>query len=598
MVTHMRLRPMLSPRFWVVIITAVILAAIIAPPSTAFALVRRASTEQQPTTDQGSMAPAASGALAGRVTNWQGEPVAQIRVTLHRREANSVDEWPILAALTTTADGTYGFQHLPSGVYRLRFLDLRWPEQYIHAYYGQSAVLQPPIDIMLADGVQFTDLVMPLRQFSQISGSVTDQAGQPIPRLTVRLYHDPDRDGQWTATGVTGLTNTTGVYTITRLAPEAYRLEWIDQQSPRRYQPKFYQDAPTLTAATTITLADGSFLRHLDAQLASGGAIQGQVTDSNGQPLRSGNVFLYPADCIRCGNALLQTTIDANGFYSLGGLAAGNYHVGVAFLQQAQPFYYYRGVAHKEAATPVNVTTGAITPGINIQIPAMGAVGGVVVGPTGQPLLQITVSAYRQITYTTGPAAWSLFDAVPTASNGHYTLPFLAPGRYLLVYNDNNGWDRYYSRQYYPNAFSAADATVITVTAGITLTGFDVQLVHTGKISGQVQDAAGAPLNNIKITAQSLTAEPPGLPPLSLMTSTTITGAYMLVGVDIGAYQIVFSDGRLPARYPTIYYDNASDTNQARPLVVTAEAHLTGINAQLVAAASDSVKVWVPLIYR
>lgn len=94
---------------------------------------------------------------------------------------------------------------------------------------------------------------MPLRQFSQLSGRVIDQVGQPIPQLTVRLYHDLDRDGQWTATSIT---NPTGVYTFTHLAPEAYRLEFMDQQSPRRYQSEFYQDAPTLTTATTEQYQD------------------------------------------------------------------------------------------------------------------------------------------------------------------------------------------------------------------------------------------------------------------------------------------------------------------------------------------------------
>lgn len=195
--THIRLRTTLSTRFGVVIIIAVALVVIIAAPAAAFALVRSAPAYQQPTTDQGVMAPAASGGLAGRVTNRQGEPVGQIRVTLHRRDATGVDEWSIIADLTTTADGVYGFQHLPSGVYRLRFLDLRWPEQYIQGYYGQNAALQPPTDLTLVDGAQLTDLVMPLRQFSQISGRVTDQAGQPIPQLTVRLYYDLDCDDRF-----------------------------------------------------------------------------------------------------------------------------------------------------------------------------------------------------------------------------------------------------------------------------------------------------------------------------------------------------------------------------------------------------------------
>jgi 5-hydroxyisourate hydrolase-like protein (transthyretin family) len=540
---------------------------------------------------------ASGGSLAGRALDSQGRPVAQIRVQLYRW-ADNTGEWSLFAYIATTGDGAYVFRALPVGTYRLGSVDLRWPEQYGPTFYQRASTLAKATNIRLGEDEELSAIDMQLSMYSQMTGVVTDQQGQPIANIMIGLYSDPDYDGEWMPIAKSSPTDHTGAYTMSQLLPGPYRVEFTDRLFLHsRYQPEFYHDALTLRAATTLTLSEGITLTGINAQLGPSARILGQVTNDDGQPVSNGYISLHAVDCTECIKALRTITPDAAGFYTFTGVIAGSYHLGFSLWGDNGNTYYYQNATQKADATTIIVTAGATITGIHAQIPTRGVLTGSVTGPAGQPAPQIRVTALREITNTYGAETWQVVAYTATSADGRYAIHNLLSGRYRLRFTDQRPEPRLYSSQYYTNALYIADAASITLTSKITISDLDVQLAGVGQISRQVQDSAGTPLSNIKVSAWP---QPSAFDRHVFDTTTGADGSYALVGVDIGTYIIRFADPTSPSQYVAEYYDDALDADQAVPVVVAADTQVTAINAQLMPdrSSATSIQLWLPLIYK
>ncbi|MGN6794589.1 MAG: hypothetical protein ACTHJW_19565, partial [Streptosporangiaceae bacterium] len=64
-----------------------------------------------------------------------------------------------------------------------------------------------------------------------------------------------------------------------------------------------------------------------------------------------------------------------------------------------------------------------------------------------------------------------------TTTSGSYTLLNVQPGTYKVKFSTGCG-DTGFKTQWWQNASSRATATVVTVGAGVTVTGIDAALTH------------------------------------------------------------------------------------------------------------------------
>jgi Carboxypeptidase regulatory-like domain len=156
------------------------------------------------------------------------------------------------------------------------------------------------------------------------------------------------------------------------------------------------------------------------------------------------------------------TITNAQGGYTLGGLAAGRYRVLVTPLcvpgTAALVPQWYNGQPASGTATPVSVTAGATTAGVNASLVADGGISGTVTGSPAAAVAGVCVGAYAGT--SSAPTAVAI-----TGADGSYQLGSLPPRTYTIEFSAGCGAASY-TTQWFSDATSRAAATPVTVTAG------------------------------------------------------------------------------------------------------------------------------------
>lgn len=210
-----------------------------------------------------------------------------------------------------------------------------------------------------------------------------------------------------------------------------------------------------------------------------------------------------------------------------------------------------------------------------------GSIRGTVTDNEGNPLANVGIQLYLDI-HDQGLWQPKGVYAV-TDQAGQYTLADVETGTYRLSFNDGN-WPLMYASEYYNNAFRLKDAQNVTVTADKD-TIVDAQLADASRIAGIITDTDGKPIDGIQVTLQLHNSNNPTEWSSALRhTTTDNNGAYTFEGVDIGSYQLMFTDSRSPHSYSTEYYQNAA-LGQATDIVVTNQETLV-FNAELAQTGS------------
>ena len=173
--------------------------------------------------------------------------------------------------------------------------------------------------------------------------------------------------------------------------------------------------------------------------------------------------------------------------------------------------------------TPVTVTAGATTTGINAALAGAGAISGTVTdaGGTHHGLANVQVSVSSPSTGAYGSAT--------TAADGSYTVTGLPAGTdyqvcfYASGATGGSSDALGYVDQCYNNQPTSGTPTPVTVTLGATRTGINAALAGGGAISGTVTDAGGTHhgLANVKVSVYSpSTGATTGTPPPPPMAAT------------------------------------------------------------------------------
>lgn len=263
---------------------------------------------------------------------------------------------------------------------------------------------------------------------------------------------------------------------------------------------------------------------------------------------------------------------DAEGRYSMTGLATGTYRV--RFKDQEQllgfPTEYYQHAPFAEQAQPVSVTDGAVTDGIDTDLPAGGVISGRVTGAGGVALEGICVGAVdyfrlrRERRTTTG-------------ADGRYRIPGLVEENYLVAFFDCERNEL--AGEYYDDQRSDLYAEVLSLPQGEEISGIDAELARYATVAGRVT-APGR--ENLACLVGAYDRDGYRLAEL---TFTQPDGSYLLERVYPGEVRVQF-DCDASGPVATEWYSDRQSSFSATPVAAAAGAAVTGIDAVVGAPAS------------
>ena len=440
-----------------------------------------------------------------------------------------------LRCATTGVTGKYTIKGLATGEYTVLFSS---SANYLSQYYDGKPTAAEATPVSVTAAATASEINAALQPGGKITGKVTDAStGEAVAEASV------------CAGGSAGLgcatTNSAGEYTITGLDTGEYTVKF----SAATYASQYYSGAVGAAEATPVFLTAGTTRSGISAALQPGGQIAGRVTDvSTNAPLAGAVVCASGSAGLGC------ATTNAGGEYTITGLNAGEYTV--KFSASTYVPQYYNGKSEASEATPLSVTAGATRKGINAAL----RVGGRITGKVTDTSTKAALAGTLVCASDSGGGNCGL-----TNEAGEYTITGLDSGEYAVKFSANT-----YVPQYYNGKVTAAEATPVSVTAGLTTTGINASLHVGGEITGKVTEASSKKaVAGTVVCATNSSGGNCGL--------TNEAGEYTITSLDTGEYTLKFS----AATYVPQYYNGKAEASEATPVSVTAGATTASINAVL-----------------
>ena len=454
---------------------------------------------------------------------------------------------------TTNASGEYTVSGLNTAQYTVEFAQ---PEEsalnYRTQFYNGKANQSEASAVSVTAGSTTTAINAALLGGGIITGTVTDAVTKAgITGIQVCAEASTERcvlTGAGGKYSISGLA--TGEYAVYYYAPEASALNYLYQ----------YTEGVEVTSGETTS--------GTNAALQPGGEITGTVTNAATKAAVKGIQVCAEYEC---------ASTDAGGKYTIPRLPTASYRVTFS-----APYYsaalnyitqYYNGVASFGEATPVAVTVGSVTSGINAGLQEGGKISGTVTdAATKAAVANIEVCARSESPYvnrcavTNGSGEYAIGHL---AAGSSYKVQFAPPTEYGY-YLHNQG----YVSQYYNGKATSAEATPVSVTLGSATTAINAALVEGGKITGKVTNAATkAPISGATVCIYTLAGEYTGE-----CVTTNGAGEYTAAGLATGEYKLYFYGG---AGYAIQYYNGKASFGEADPVPVTLGKTTSSINAAL-----------------
>ena len=110
----------------------------------------------------------------------------------------------------TGPDGTYDVGGLPAGTFRLQFVDFETGE-HLAEYYDDVQLFDDAEDLEVASGETLSGLDASLTPAGSISGTVTDEEGDPVEGVSVAARDDAIDWGSDVETAADGTYELTGL---------------------------------------------------------------------------------------------------------------------------------------------------------------------------------------------------------------------------------------------------------------------------------------------------------------------------------------------------------------------------------------------------
>jgi len=483
----------------------------------AIAVAAHAQAPRDRTNSASTDSPA--GAIRGRVVAAaNGDPVRNARV--------SVAGGHELPPLLTDKDGRFAFERLPAGDFTLAANKAG----YAKATFGARNPDAPGKAIHLDAGAIVDDVVIALARGAAVTGTVTDDAGEPVAGASVMIERASIRAGALPAP-VVALTDERGEYRAGSLAEGRVRVSVFASARDMIMLPNgggvmttggslgdriYYPGGLKANEGEPIDLQRGEEKRAIDFVVPARaprvppvgppprdrGAIGGHIVAPDRRGVAGAQVALTPTG--RTDAVARYAITDSTGAYRfvLPQDTGGTFRIG-AYRRG----YLRGGFGQRSPADPgdeIAVGIGEIRDDIDVTLPRPATISGTLFDENGDP---VEGAIIRVIGVQSADARRRLsFPAVgsrPTDDLGRYRIPGLAPGDYLLaalvgqitgieVSVDLPG----YATTFFPGTANASEGQVVSVGAAADVSGVDFSLVRTktARVSGRAFDAAGDPI--------------------------------------------------------------------------------------------------------
>ncbi|WP_134740569.1 carboxypeptidase regulatory-like domain-containing protein [Nocardioides sp. 503] len=212
--------------------------------------------------------------ITGRVTDDQGDPLANICVTPSVAGQNQA--WQV----RTDGDGRYSVEVIPE-TYIIEFLDcgLGYP---IQEWYDSKTAATADTFTVTTGRPTVIDASMVIG--GHVSGTVKNDAGAVLPNICVDLWNQNQTRVQDPV-----VTGSGGTYRFRDVVPGTYVVGYRNCRNAGPYADEFYSDAATFAAATAVVVpragtavADGTLERipEPDTQIVTGPAEGSTITST------------------------------------------------------------------------------------------------------------------------------------------------------------------------------------------------------------------------------------------------------------------------------------------------------------------------------
>lgn len=335
------------------------------------------------------------------------EPLPLPGVVVKAYDAEAEGDAAAVPAATaeTGPDGEWVIDELLPGTYLVQF-DAAGTDSFSQWWDGAAQRADATAVQLLPGDDRRLDAT--LRLGASVSGRIIDAGGEPVPGITVRAVNE-----QNSSMDRYGSTDVNGDFRITHLNAGQYTLLTSDDE----YLDTYYGDTTLRREAGWFSVPESAEVTGKDVVVQLGGSITGQVSLPDGGTASVRAVREGTFTSAGWG----QTEPD--GTYRVGGLESGSYTV--QFYGSGLVSQWWDGAATAEEATPVEVTAGETTPGVDAvmepgEVLHTARLTGGVVSEAGDALPDIAVEA--RCTPTGGSTVWQsgvtdsagLFDlAVP-----------------------------------------------------------------------------------------------------------------------------------------------------------------------------------------
>ena len=186
--------------------------------------------------------------ITGLVTGVGGAPVEDVDVSAYRWDAAEA-YWEYVSDDITAANGSYRIDGLPTGEYRLEFVDYLG-RGYAREYWDNATTVWGATPIRVSAGGAATGRNAQLEVGGVIRGAVTAPTSMDdVAAVAYQLVH-----GQWRF--VAGdYVRSDGTYAIDSLPAGTYRLGFVDYEN--RLAREYWDNKPTIGLAADIVVTSG-----------------------------------------------------------------------------------------------------------------------------------------------------------------------------------------------------------------------------------------------------------------------------------------------------------------------------------------------------
>ncbi len=285
-------------------------------------------------------------------------------------------------------------------------------------------------------------------------------------------------------------------------------------------------------AGSTVPVAPNSSVEAIDFTLVAGGRIEGVVLLADGTtPVPGALVEGYALGLVGT-FGLPPVVAGADGAWFFEGLETRNYKVRayapglVAEVFPDAPCPMNCDVL--PIGSPIAVTAGATTSGIDVALAAGGSVSGTVTDLSLAPLAGVNVSLRESPGFRTAQAL--------TDANGDWiTVEGLPAGTYFARTGSEHQDELWDDLPCEPFCTMTSGTPIVVGAAPVT--GIDFALARLGAISGTiVETGSGLPLGNVSVVARGGGPFPGG-------ATTASDGTYRIGGLAPGSYLVAAVDG-------------------------------------------------------